>query len=210
MGCNAFLPVKTAYLAQSAAQAQGLAGRHPSAHRALKSTATKYFNWGGLIGTLLTVPIAKRFGRRSMFAVYFLLSGAAILATHGLDLSPPVRLSMEFLIGLTVFGVFGSFTYYLPELFPTRLRATGAGFTYNTGRILAAVGPLAVGAVAARGAVLKALFFVGFVPLAGLLFLPWVVETAQPCATTSRTSFFMPRRSPPAANEGRRTPCTAG
>ncbi len=176
--CNAFLPVKTAYLAQSTAQAQGLS---PEDTRQLiehwKSTATKYFNWGGLIGTLLTVPIAKRFGRRSMFAVYFLLSGAAILATHGLDLSPPVRLSMEFLIGLTVFGVFGSFTYYLPELFPTRLRATGAGFTYNTGRILAAVGPLAVGAVAARGAVLKALFFVGFVPLAGLLFLPWVIET---------------------------------
>ena len=41
---------------------------------------------------------------------------------------------MYFFIGLTVFGVFGSFTYYLPELFPTRLRGTGAGFCYNVGR----------------------------------------------------------------------------
>jgi MFS family permease len=176
--CNAFLPVKTSYLAQSAAQAQGLSA---DAARALaeqwKTTATRYFNWGGLLGTLLTVPIAKRFGRRAMFALYFAASGAAILATHGLVLAPETRLAMEFLIGLTVFGVFGSFTFYLPELFPTRLRGTGAGFCYNAGRILAAAGPLVVGAVAARGAVLTALFWVGFLPLLGLLLLPWVIET---------------------------------
>ena len=35
---------------------------------------------------------------------------------------------MYFPIGLSVFGVFGAFTYYLPELYPTRLRGTGAGF----------------------------------------------------------------------------------
>jgi MFS family permease len=176
--CNAFLPVKAAILAQTAAAARGL---DRAATLALveewKSTATHYFNWGGLLGTLLTVPIAKHLGRRPMFGTYFLLSGVVILAAHGLDLEPQVRLAMEFLIGLTVFGVFGSFTYYLPELFPTRLRGTGAGFCYNAGRVLAAAGPLLVGAVAARGAVLTALFYVGFVPLAGLLFLPWVVET---------------------------------
>ena len=44
------------------------------------------------------------------------------------------------LVELTsVFGVFGSFTYYLPELFPTRLRATGSGFCYNFGRFVAAI-----------------------------------------------------------------------
>src|ERR1051326_6332212 len=53
-------------------------------------------------------------------------------------------------IGLTVFGVFGSFTYYLPELFPTRLRGTGAGFCYNVGRIIAAGGPFLVGWVASQ------------------------------------------------------------
>jgi hypothetical protein len=83
---------------------------------------------------------------------------------------------------LTVFGVFGSFTYYLPELFPTRLRGTGAGFCYNIGRVIAAAGPILVGSIAAKGAdslasALHALFWVGFVPLAGLLLLPWVIET---------------------------------
>jgi MFS family permease len=100
----------------------------------------------------LTVPAAKLLGRRVMFGIYFLLSAAAIFGTFGLDLPPETRLALYFWIGLTVFGVFGSFTYYLPELFPTRLRASGAGFCYNAGRILAALGPFAVGIIAARGA----------------------------------------------------------
>jgi hypothetical protein len=89
---------------------------------------------------------------------------------------------MYFPIGLSVFGVFGSFTYYLPELFPTRLRGTGSGFCYNIGRIIAAVGPFVVGAFAARGAsgidaAMDALFWVGVAPLIGLLGLHWVIET---------------------------------
>ena len=178
--CNAFIPVVSSGLAQTAALERGL---DRAATLALvehwKAVATSYFNWGGLLGTLLTVPAAKLFGRRSMFGIYYLLSGAAILCTFGLSLPVETRLAMYFFIGLTVFGVFGSFTYYLPELFPTRLRGTGAGFCYNIGRIIAAAGPILVGAIAARGtdSAVRTLFWVGFVPLAGLLFLPWVIET---------------------------------
>ena len=42
-------------------------------------------------------------------------------------------------------GVFGLFTMYLPPLFPTLLRTTGAGFCYNIGRIAAAAGTIAFG-----------------------------------------------------------------
>ena len=62
-----------------------------------------------------------------MFGIYFVLSAAAIMATFGLPLAPLTRLYMYFAIGLSVFGVFGSFTYYLPELFPTRLARHGRG-----------------------------------------------------------------------------------
>jgi MFS family permease len=178
--CNAFIPVVSAGLAQTTALARAL---DPVATRALvehwKTIATNYFNWGGLIGTLLTVPAAKLLGRRAMFFIYYLLSGAAVLTTFGLDLAPETRFVLFFFIGLTVFGVFGSFTYYLPELFPTRLRGTGAGFCYNIGRIVASPGPILVGMIAARGtdSAVHTLFWVGFVPLAGLLFLPWVIET---------------------------------
>ena len=177
---NAFIPVVSTGLARAEAVVRGL---DPSATRALiegwKAMATDYFNWGGLIGTLLTVPFAKFFGRRIMFGVYFGCSAIAMLTTFGLDLPPETRLKMYFLIGLTVFGVFGSFTYYLPELFPTRLRATGAGFCYNIGRIVAAAGPFLVGEIAARGtgSAIATLFWVGFIPAAGLLALPFIVET---------------------------------
>jgi len=182
---NAFIPIVSTGLAQTTAKAQGFA---KPATLALvehwKALATNVFNLGGLIGTLLTIPAAKLMGRRKMFAIYYALSGVAVLATFGLDLAPLQRLYMYFFIGVTVFGVFGSFTYYLPELFPTRLRGTGAGFCYNVGRFIAAGGPFLVGTVASRGinslqTALHALFWVGVVPLIGvaLALSPLVVET---------------------------------
>ncbi|HEV2472297.1 MAG TPA: hypothetical protein VGS41_06510, partial [Chthonomonadales bacterium] len=59
---------------------------------------------------------------------------------------------------------------------------TGAGFCYNVGRVVAAVGPFAVARVAVMGtdhlkSAERAIFWVGFVPLLGLLTLPWIVET---------------------------------
>ncbi|HXJ23585.1 MAG TPA: MFS transporter [Polyangia bacterium] len=188
---NAFIPIVSTGLAQATAKAEALdrAGTLARVEH-WKALATNVFNLGGLIGTLMTIPAAKVMGRRRMFSIYYLLSGAAILATFGLDLSPIARLYMYFLIGLTVFGVFGSFTYYLPELFPTRLRGTGAGFCYNVGRFIAAVGPFLVGTVAARGAnslqtALSALFWVGVVPLigAGLALSPIVIETKDRALT---------------------------
>ena len=178
--CNAFLPTFATALAQAEALVQGL-DRAATLRLAedWKFTATMMFNIGGLIGTLLTIPVAKLIGRRPMFAIYFVASAAAILLTFGSDVAPQMRLYFYFAIGLSVFGIFGSFTFYLPELFPTRLRATGAGFCYNAGRIIAAAGPFAVGAIAAKGAgsAVEVLVWVALVPAVGLLLMPWVVET---------------------------------
>ncbi len=179
--CNAFLPVVATGLAS---QASAGLDRAAATHLAesWKAIGGNWFNIGGLIGTLLTVPASKILGRRTMFTIYFLASGLSVLAAFGLPMDPHTRLYMYFPIGLSVFGVFGAFTYYLPELYPTRLRGTGAGFCYNSGRLVAAIGPFVVGSVAARGAgalgsALQVLFYVGFVPLAGLLVMPWVLET---------------------------------
>jgi MFS family permease len=182
-GVNAFLPIVSAGLAQVAAKGNGL--DRPATLALVegwKTTATNVFNLGGLLGTLLTVPAAKIMGRRQMFTIYYAASAAAVLATFGLDLGPETRLYMYFFIGLSVFGVFGSFTYYLPELFPTRLRGTGAGFCYNVGRFIAAGGPFLVGAVAARGAdslrsAMQVLFWMGTVPLLGVFLSRRAIET---------------------------------
>lgn len=176
--CNAFIPTVSTGLARTAAQASGLTETETLLLvENWKLRATLWFNLGGLIGTLLTIPVAKLHGRRPMFALYYAFSAAALLATFGLDLAAETRLIMYFLIGLSVFGVFGSFTYYLPELFPTRLRASGAGFCYNIGRVVAAAGPFLVGAAASRGVATQALFFVGFVPLLGVVLSPFYIET---------------------------------
>ena len=181
--CNAFIPVvakglsvREALLLNLDSTATELMGQQ------WIKTATNSFNLGGLIGTLLTIPAAKFLGRKKMFFIYYLAAAASLMAAFGLDLDPHTRLYFYFPIGLTVFGVFGSFTYYLPELFPTRLRGTGAGFTYNTGRLVAAIGPFVVGSIAASGtnaldSAMHVLFWVGIVPIVGLLLLPLAIET---------------------------------
>jgi len=178
--CNAFIPTIAAGLAQSHAQSLGL---DRAATLALvegwKTQALIGFNLGGLAGTLITIPVAKHLGRRPMFALYFAMSAVAIYATFGIDWPAQTRLLLCFFVGLSVFGVFGSFTFYLPELFPTRLRGAGSGFRYNVGRVFAAAGPFIVGAIAARGLdqALTAIAWVAVVPALGLLLIPFVIET---------------------------------
>lgn len=182
--CNAFIPLLGSTLAAERAAQGGLA---PEAARLLAASwqarASNAFNFGGLFGALAAVPMARRVGRRTLFAIYFLFSAAAIGATFGLELPPQTRLSLLFLVGAGVYGVFGLLTFYLPELFPARLRATGAGFCYNIGRVVAAAGPVLVGAVtAAAGGSASALSgilcWVALVPLsAALLARALLLET---------------------------------
>ena len=166
---NAFLPFVAEHLAG--------AGSADAVARS-KGRATLLFTLGGFLGTLATIPLA-RLGRRPLFAIY--LGGAAlsIWVTFGLDWPPAVRTGLLFLDGLTVFGVVGAFSFYLPELFPTRLRGTGSGFCFNTGRYLAAAGPFLVGrALGVAETPMHAIRWVALVPLVGLCLVPFIVETA--------------------------------
>src|SRR5262245_56749013 len=74
--CNAFIQTVASGLANIEAQTRGLVG---AAQQQLVQEwiklATNLFNVGGLIGTLLTIPLAKHVGRKPMYVIYFLLSG---------------------------------------------------------------------------------------------------------------------------------------
>jgi len=183
--CNAFVPLVAKGLAQHAAlQMQYLeAGAIEELGQKWIRTATTCFNLGGIIGALLTIPAAKLLGRKKMFLVYFAFSAVAIIMAFGTNLDPHTRLLMYFPIGLATQGVFGCFSFYLPELYPTRLRATGAGFTFNIGRVIAAGGPLLVGSIAASGATvdssMRVLLWIAVVPVVGILLLPLVIETSE-------------------------------
>jgi MFS family permease len=183
-GCNAFVPQLGASLSAYEALKLGLAPAQAQALAAAwQAHASNAFNLGGLAGTFAAIPLARRLGRRPMFIVYFLYSALALFATFALPLAPHTRLSLLFLVGAGVYGIFGAFTFYLPELFPVRIRATGAGFCYNTGRVLAALGPLLIGWVtsAAGGsaaALMQVLVWLGVVPLAAALLARFlIVET---------------------------------
>ena len=180
---NALMPTIASGLASVRAKTENL---DLSATTALKTAwrteAATWFNLGGLVGTLLTIPIAKVYGRKPMYIVYLLVSAASIFLMYGPNWPPETRFKLYGLVGLSVFGMFGSFTFYLPELFPTRLRATGAGFCYNAGRVITAGMAIFVSYVASQGAnavdtAIRVLFWAGSFGVLGLLTMPWVIET---------------------------------
>jgi len=169
--CATFLPMIARYLADDVVPAPPPEDL-PALRTRFVTIAMTSFNLGGLVGTLLTVPVATRMGRRPMFLIYFLLGAASIWITLGLPLQPETRLYLAGLIGLTIFGVFGSFTYYLPELFPMRLRGTGAGFCYNTGRFITAAMAFLIGVKAKTGIpAIEIVRWAALIPLAGVLIL---------------------------------------
>src|SRR5204863_495675 len=49
------------------------------------------------------------------------------------------------MLGFCNLLVFGGYSNYFPELYPTRLRSSGVGFCYNVGRVIAALGPFTLG-----------------------------------------------------------------
>ncbi len=166
---SAFIPLVASALAQATApspkEAQAL-----SASFVIRGMA--WFNGGGLVGSLLAAPLALRLGRRRMYYAYFAWSAVSVALAFGLPLPPDVRLASFAIVGVSVYGIFGSFQFYFPELFPTHLRGLGAGFCLNAGRFLTVAGPFAIG-VAARGgrSPLELLTWVAVVPTLGLLLL---------------------------------------
>jgi hypothetical protein len=102
------------------------------------------------------------------------MRAAATVLRPNVEIRPSVRrvfLFCAFLAGGMSASFYGWFPLYLPELFPTAVRATGQGFAYNFERILAAVGGLQTAALMAlfggsfpkAGSVLTLFYFVGLV-----------------------------------------------
>jgi MFS family permease len=82
------------------------------------------------------------------------------------------------LLGFFNNGIFTGFAIYLPELYPTSLRGTGAGFCFNVGRVLAASGPFLTGyLVAVLGGFGRAASAVALIYLLGLVILWFAPET---------------------------------
>jgi MFS family permease len=103
---------------------------------------------GAYLGYLTFGFIADRLGRRSTF-ILFMLCAAAIVPVYGqMARNPTVLLILSPLLGYFGHGYFSLFGSLVAELFPTAVRATGQGTSYNLGRMAGAVAPFTIGAVA--------------------------------------------------------------
>jgi MFS family permease len=109
-------------------------------------------------------------GRRP---AYFLLCVVSLLSCawlfRGIDSYGPLFLTLCFVVGTTTAAFYGWLPLYLPELFPTRVRATGQGIAFNAGRIFAAIAAVQMGTLmgmfggsyARAGAIITLIYVLG-------------------------------------------------
>lgn len=115
-------------------------------HAGYKATTQGWWALGAVIGSFTGAQLAAWLGHRRS---YFLISlGAAALTVAMFQLTAPLRPGFHAVVfaqGCVSTFFFGWLALYLPELFPTRVRATGSGLAYNSGRFATAAGVLLAG-----------------------------------------------------------------
>jgi len=142
----------------------------------LASAAMYVVIGSSVVGNFFAGWLARRIGYRATIAGMFLVYFFSMLGAYAVPRDHVALLCWFPLIGFCQ-GVFALFTMYLPPLFPTLLRTTGAGFCFNIGRITAAFGTVFFGLFSRVGDHRAALFYAGFLFLPGAcisLFLPRV------------------------------------
>ena len=134
----------------------------------------------GIVGFVSLGFLADAIGRKPTAILYYSMC---------LVLTPVVYLwgqSQDILVVLSLVGVFGFFTLgiwawapvWLPELYPTRMRATAVAFVFNAPRFISCVGPLIAGTlIVALGGYGWAATYVGLFFLLGVLAAPFLPET---------------------------------
>jgi MFS family permease len=121
-------------------------------HTGYKAVTQGWWALGAVLGSFFGAQIAAWLGRRRAYALISL--GATVLTLLMFLGTAPFRTSflpIVFAQGFVATLFFGWLPLYLPELFPTRVRAAGSGIAYNIGRFATAVGVFAAGALFTLG-----------------------------------------------------------
>jgi putative MFS transporter len=103
----------------------------------------------GFLGRVWSIWLINRFGRRPVIATFAVLTGLMALA-FGSVRSEGALLGTAVLFQFFMDTAFLGINVYTPEVFPTRIRATGCGWAYGLGRILGAISPLFLGVILQR------------------------------------------------------------
>lgn len=140
---------------------------------------------GAGAGMYAYAAVSERIGRKKAMALVFLAAFASVQATFHFLRDPGTAYFLAFVLGFCSLSPFAAYAVYFPELYPTRLRATGVGFCYNFARILAAAAPFALGKLATNFAdpndathgLRVAASIVAFVYVLGFIGLSFAPET---------------------------------
>jgi MFS family permease len=123
---------------------------------------------GAIVGCLLAPLIAAALNRR---LAYFLLCLTSLISCQvlfrGFTQYNAAFLAMNVAVGATTAAFYGWLPLYLPELFPTRVRATAQGIAFNFGRIMAGIGTISGGLLSKKyaevGAYVSLIYVVGMI-----------------------------------------------
>ncbi len=157
----------------------------------VKAMGTLLQDVGALCGMLAFTYVATRIGRRVAFGGAMVFCWVVVSGVFMFLSTTWQTYIMLPLLGFATLSLFGGYSIYFPELYPTRLRASGVGFCYNVGRVLAAA--VILFRIPIREAFREAGFndvfrgvsvVLASVYLLGLLILIWAPETKdQPLPT---------------------------
>src|SRR5215471_5352958 len=165
-------------------QAQGLTGKALSGKVTTWIGVTSLLqNLGCFFGVYAFTYLTHYTGRKKAFAISFLAAmGMTAYTFWNLNAISDIFWMIP-LMGFAQLSLFGGYSIYLAELFPTRLRSTGTSFCYNVGRFAAAAGPFTLGYLTKDvfGSYAEPMRYAGvtmsLVFLVGLAALPFAPET---------------------------------
>ena len=100
---------------------------------------------GSYVGYIISAFLTDYLGRKKNFILFGFGSMCVALIYTRLPVTDGVMLFLGFPLGFFVSGVFSGMGAFLTELFPTAIRGSGQGFSYNMGRAVGALFPLLIG-----------------------------------------------------------------
>jgi len=103
---------------------------------------------GSFLGYIISAHLSDWLGRRKTFVIMACAAAVTVAAYTLLPLSNTAVLLLGFPLGFFQSGIIAGMGATFAELFPTRVRATGQGFSYNTGRAVGSMVPALVGVLA--------------------------------------------------------------